>query len=91
MTRTESLLQVRADVLEDLAHDRAKEQKGGDHDDRNEGEKQTVLDERLTFLIPSAEPGEKRADELKHEFALPPFLRDWRRQATVAIQALNMA
>src|SRR5438309_2878526 len=59
-------LQVLADVLEDLADNRAEEDEGHDHDDRDEGQKQTVLDERLTFLIVAAELGQKSADELKH-------------------------
>ena len=47
-----------------LAHDRAQEDEGHDHDDRDEGQEQTVLDERLTFLILAAEPSKKSADEL---------------------------
>src|SRR5919108_5938894 len=56
-----------ADVLEQLANDRAQEDQGDDHDDGDEGEQQTVLDERLAFLIILAvEPRKKSADELKH-------------------------
>src|SRR5207247_7184259 len=69
-------LQVGADVLEDLAHDWAKENQGHDHDDRDEGQEQTVLDERLTFLILAAELGQKSDDELNHSFEIPPFLTD---------------
>src|SRR6266567_1918318 len=47
--------QVRADVLEDAAHDRAQEEQGNDHDDGDEGEEQTVLNERLAVLIVLAE------------------------------------
>jgi len=73
-------LQVLAHVLEDLANDRAEEDEGHDHNDRDEGQKQTVLDERLAFLILAAETGKKSADELKHSFAIPPFLGDLPRQ-----------
>ena len=59
-------LQVVADVLEDLAHDRAQEEQGDDHDDRDKGQEQTVLNERLAFLVLTVEPVEKSANELKH-------------------------
>jgi hypothetical protein len=70
-------LQVRTDVLENLAHDRAQEDQGDDHDDGNKGEKQTVLNESLAFLILAPKLREKIADELKHMRAGPPFLKDW--------------
>ena len=50
-------LQVVADVLEDLAHDRAQEEQGDDHDDRDEGQEQTVLNESLAFLVLATELG----------------------------------
>src|SRR3990172_12993642 len=53
--RGSGALQVGADVLEDLAHNRAEEDECHDHDDRDEGQEQTVLDERLAFLILAAE------------------------------------
>jgi hypothetical protein len=71
------LLEVLGDVAEDLAHDRAKEQKGHDHDDRNQGQEQTVLNEGLSFLVLPREASEKSADELKHALQVPPFLEDW--------------
>src|SRR5207253_6214466 len=55
-------LQVRADVLEDSAHDRAQEEQGNDHDDGDKGEQQTVLDECLALLIVLTELREKSAD-----------------------------
>ena len=70
----------RPNVLEDLADDRAEEDERHDHDDRNEGQKQTVLYERLAFLIFAVEPSEKSPDDLNHSFAIPPFLGDWLRQ-----------
>src|SRR5438094_1435489 len=77
-------VQVRADVLEDAAHDRAQEEQGDDHDDGDEGEEQTVLDERLALLIVLAELREKSADvaadEEKHVLRGPPFHEDWCRQ-----------
>jgi hypothetical protein len=69
-------VQVVADVLEDLAHDRAQEEQGHDHDDRNKGQEQSVLNESLAFLVLAAVLGEKRTVELKHMCALPPFLKD---------------
>jgi hypothetical protein len=72
-----NLLEVLGDVAEDLAHDRAKEQKGHDHDDRNQGQEQTVLNEGLAFLILPREASKKSADELKHALQVPPFLEDW--------------
>ena len=77
--------QAGADVLEDAAHDRAEEDEGDDHDNRDQGQKQTVLDERLAFLILAAETSEKSADELKHSFAIPPFLGDLPAQRMRAI------
>src|SRR5260370_1414133 len=53
-------LQVLADVLEDLADDGAEEDEGHDHDDRNERQQQTVLDERLTLLISLRGAGSRR-------------------------------
>jgi hypothetical protein len=70
-------LQVPTYVLEDLAHDRAQEEQGNDHDDGNQGEEQTVLNESLAFLILAPKLREKIADELKHMRAGPPFLKDW--------------
>ena len=55
--RGSGALQVVADVLEDLAHNRAEE---------DEGQEQPVLDERLAILILAAEVGKKSADELNH-------------------------
>jgi hypothetical protein len=64
------LLQRSADVLEQLADDRAQEQQGDDHDDRDEGEKKTVLNEGLAFLILTPEAGAElidiSANELEH-------------------------
>ena len=57
-------LKAGADVLEDPAHDRAKEDQGDDHDDGDEGEQKTVLNERLTFLVLTLESGQKSADEV---------------------------
>ena len=56
-------LQVVADVLEDLADDWAEEDQGDDHDNRDQGQKQTVLYERLAILILTPEAGKKSADE----------------------------
>ena len=56
MLKSVLAVQVVADVLEDLAHDRAQEEQGDDHDDRNEGQEQTVLNESLAFLVLVAEP-----------------------------------
>ena len=53
-----------ADVAEDVRDQRAKEQQRHDHDDRDEGEKQTVLNEGLTFLIGALETSQKSADEV---------------------------
>jgi hypothetical protein len=53
-----------ADVAEDVRNERAKEQQRDDHDDRDEGEKQTVLNEGLTFLIGALETSQKSADEV---------------------------
>ena len=64
--RGSGALQVVADVLEDLAHDRAQEEQGHDHDDRDEGQEQTVLNQSLAVLFLASELGEKSADELKH-------------------------
>ena len=70
-------LQVLTNVLENLAHDWAQEDEGDDHDNRDQGQEQSVLDERLAFLILAAETSQKIADEqLKHSFAIPPFLGD---------------
>ena len=74
-------LQVATDVLEDLAHNRAQEDEGDDHDNRDQGQKQTLLDERLAVLILAAEASKKSADELKHSYAIPPFLGDLARAA----------
>ena len=74
---TPDLLEVLGDVAEDLAHDRAKEQKSHDHDNRDQGQEQTVLNEGLSFLVLTREPREKSADELKHALQVPPFLEDW--------------
>ena len=65
-TTSSLALQVLADVLEDLANDRAQEEKRHDHDDRDQGQEQTVLNERLAILVLATEPIEKRADELNH-------------------------
>ena len=56
-------LQVLADVLEDLAGEGAEEEQCHDHDDRDQGQKQTVLYERLAILILTPEAGKKSADE----------------------------
>ena len=72
--RSLNLLKVLGNVAEDLADDRAQEEQGDDHDDRDEGEQQAVLDERLTFLVFPMEASEKSADELKHVLQVPPFL-----------------
>ena len=70
-------VEVVADVLEDLADDRAQEEQGDDHDDRDEGEQKTVLDERLTFLVLALEASQKSADEvLDHVCCVPPFRKD---------------
>jgi hypothetical protein len=58
----------RADVLEQLADDRAKEDQGHDDDDRDQGEQQTVLNERLALLIVALETSQKIADEKLHVF-----------------------
>ena len=67
--------QLVADVLEDLAHDRAQEEQGDDHDDRDEGEKQTVLNESLAFLVLALETSQKSADEFLIMCLGPPFLK----------------
>ena len=53
-----------ADVAEDVRNERAKEQQRDDHDDRDEGEKQTVLNEGLSFLVGALETSQKSADEV---------------------------
>jgi hypothetical protein len=78
---TLDLLKVLSDVAEDLAHDGAKEQKSHDHDNRDQGQEQTVLNEGLSFLVLMREPSEKSADELKHALQVPPFLEDWAKAA----------
>ena len=55
---------VLADVAEDVRDDRAQEEQGDDHDDRDEGEKQTVLNEGLAFLVVALETSQKSADEV---------------------------
>src|SRR5690606_19293189 len=69
-------VQVLADVLEDLTDDRAQEEQGDDHNDRDEGEQQAVLDERLPLLVVTLEARQKSADEGDHVVAVPPFRED---------------
>src|SRR6185503_16670572 len=71
------LLELVADVAEDVRDQRAQEEKSHDHDDRNEGEKQTVLNESLAFLVRALNASEKSADDVtNHEVLEPPFRED---------------
>ena len=63
---------------------------GDDHDDRNEGQKQTVLDERLAFLVLAAKLGEKSADELNHSLRYLLSLEIWPRQRRGPLAGMNM-
>lgn len=71
------LLKVLPDIPEDLADDWAEEQQSHDHDDRDEGQEQTVLNKGLTLLILAPEPSDKSADELKHVVRYLLSLQDW--------------
>src|SRR5688500_5244716 len=81
------VIKRRADVLEQLADDRAKEDQGNDNDDRDQGEKQSVLNESLTILVLALEASQKSADEvLDHVGAVPPFRKNLCRQRMQSIR-----
>src|SRR5687768_3603727 len=77
----------RADVLEQSTDDRAEEKQGHDDDDRDQSEKQPILNESLAFLVVAPEASEKIADEVHdHVRAVPPFRKNLCRQRMQAIR-----
>jgi hypothetical protein len=80
------LAELVADVAEDVRNERAKEQQRDDHDDRDEGEKQTVLNEGLTFLIGALETSQKSADEVLDHVLGTSFPEDLQAQRKARIR-----
>lgn len=63
------LLERVADGREDAADERTQDDQGRDHDDRDEGKQQAVLDQGLPFLVITTKLREKIADKkLNHVF-----------------------
>ena len=60
--RSGSVLDARADRVQDPRDLAAQEEEGDDRDDRDEGEDQRVLRETLAFLVP-AKRGEKSGEQ----------------------------
>src|SRR3954451_9843288 len=73
---------VRADLREDCADAGAQEDQGGDGDDGDQRQDESVLGETLPFLL--AENAGQPGHEIGH-CLLPPFLEDSRPETVVAL------